>query len=627
MRKKLLLVLDNCEHVLGTAAQLAASILSTASDVKVLATSRQALDITGETAHRLPSLPLPADIAGLTVDEALRYGAIVLFTDRAKAADTRFALTDVTAPVVAEICRRLDGIPLAIELAAARVKVLSIPSLAQRLNERFRILTGGRRDVLPRQKTLSALIDWSYDLLTAQEQRLFTRLGIFAGEFGVEAVTAVCGGEGHDQIDSFELLTSLTDKSLVAADTSGERERYRLLESTRAYAYERLAVDERARLARRHAEYYRDQAQAADDGYGTGSTFGWLEDVELELDDYRAALAWALTKRNDAVVGGTIAGALSPLWQGGLGLEGRYWIGLALEQMSDADQPRIAARLWLSLGGVSSGARKHDAAQRSIELYALEGDATGRDARRAGRARSQLAFALCQMGRLDEANDAIAQALAAMRECRDAWGVANGLNTQAMIVLSGGDRHTARALFAQALTADKALEDEAGAAAVLGNMAELEFDEGRPEEALRLGTEVLAIYMRGKSSANIAIAHVNGAAYRIALGDFTGARESAVQGLHWGRRAGSEFLIAVSLQHLSMLAALSGNSQRGAQLLGYVDAQYLALGLERELTEQSGYEMLHAALSKALSGDEIAQLAAQGAAWPEDRALEEALKA
>jgi predicted ATPase/class 3 adenylate cyclase len=239
-RKKLLLIFDNCEHVLETVAALADGILSTAKDVRIVATSRQPLEISGETVHRLPSLAVPPDAAGLTADEALRYGAIALFVDRANGVDTRFALSDDTAPVVAEICRRLDGIALAIELAAARVKVLSIPNLAQRLNDRFKLLTGGSRDALPRQKTLHALIDWSYDLLEPQEQLLFARLGVFAGGFGLEAATQICGVDCH--IDILDLLASLTDKSLVVADTSGEHERYSLLESTRAYALEKLTA-------------------------------------------------------------------------------------------------------------------------------------------------------------------------------------------------------------------------------------------------------------------------------------------------------------------------------------------------------------------------------------------------
>ncbi|MBV8148110.1 MAG: hypothetical protein JO092_03365, partial [Candidatus Eremiobacteraeota bacterium] len=292
-RKKLLLIFDNCEHVVGTVVPIAAAILHTAPDVRILATSRQALAIGGEKISRLASLDVPHTIADLTPAAVIGFGAVALFVDRASLVDKSFVLTDDTAPIVADICRRLDGIPLAIELAAARVKVLPVPRLAKRLNERFKLLTGGTSDALPRQKTLHALLDWSYDLLTEQEQRLFGRLGIFAGGFDLDAATGVCGGEGLDELDILDLVGSLTDKSLVVADTSGEHERYRLLESTAAYALEKLSASgEREALARRHAEYFRDQAEAADERYGTGSVFAWLADVELELDNFRTALAW-----------------------------------------------------------------------------------------------------------------------------------------------------------------------------------------------------------------------------------------------------------------------------------------------------------------------------------------------
>jgi predicted ATPase len=180
--------------------------------------------------HHVSSLDIPDAAAPVVARDALTYSALTVFVDRAALADTRFVLTDDTAPIVADICRRLDGIPLAIELAAARVKVLSIPNLAQRLNERFKILTGGSRTALPRQQTLSALIDWSYDLLTPTEQMLFNRLGIFAGAFSLSAAEAVCTGDGVEDIDVLDLLASLTDKSLVVAATSGEQERYHLNE-------------------------------------------------------------------------------------------------------------------------------------------------------------------------------------------------------------------------------------------------------------------------------------------------------------------------------------------------------------------------------------------------------------
>jgi predicted ATPase/class 3 adenylate cyclase len=627
-RKKLLLIFDNCEHVLEPVASIADAVIRSCPDVRMLATSRQALDVSGERVLRLASLDVPHKIADLTPTAIMEFGAVALFVDRAVFVDRSFKLTDDTAPIVADICRRLDGIPLAIELAAARVKVLSIPNLAQRLNERFKILTGGSRTALPRQKTLSALIDWSYDLLTPQEQMLFNRVGIFAGGFSLDAATAVCT-LGHpepsrriDEIEILDLLSSLTDKSLVVADTSGAHERYRLLESTAAYALEKLQRSgEREALARRHAEYFRDQARAADERFGTGSTVGWLADVELELDNDRAALTWALTHGNDAALGGAIAGALDSLWfDAGLTVEGRYWISLALERVSDAEQPHVAARLWLVLSALSSGQRRHDAAERAMRLYASVSDGRG-----TARAQHSLASALVQMGRLDEANATIEQALAAARACGDAYNVANCLNRQATIALFRGDVGAGRELFAQALAAFKAVGDESRTAGVLGNMAELEFADGHPEQALRAVSEALEIHARGKNAWLIVANHTNSAAYRIALGDLSAARDSAREGLRLARQARDEQLIAIALQHLALLAGLGGDARRGAQLLGYVDAQYAALGTQREPTEQWGYDKLMAALRETLSADEIAQLAADGAAWSEDQAVEEAL--
>jgi predicted ATPase len=621
--KKLLLIFDNCEHVLETVASIATAILRTAPDVRVVATSRQGLNIDGEAVVRVPSLDVPHTIADLSASAVMEFAAVALFVARATLTDRSFVLTDDTAPIVADVCRRLDGIPLAIELAAARVKVLSIPHLAERLNERFKLLTGGSRSALPRQQTLHALLDWSYDLLTEQEQRLFARLGILAGGFDLDAATNVCGGDGLDEIDILDLLGSLTDKSLVVADTSGEHERYRLLESTAAYALEKLSASgERDSLARRHAEYFRDQAEAADERYGIGSTFAWLAGVEFELDNDRAALAWALTQNNDAVLGGAIAGALHWLWRdAGLAVEGRYWIGLALERVSEAEQPRIAARLRLALSTFSSGQRRHDEAQRAMQLYASVGDARG-----TARAQRRLAFALLQMGRFDEAKAAIEQALAGSRACGDTVNVADCLDTQASIARIRGDGQTSRELYAQALAAYKALGDESGTALVLSNMAELEFVDGHPEQALRAVSEVLEIYMRGKNATNIALSRVNSATYRIALGDLTSARDSAREGLRVARQARVEQCIAIALQHLAVIAGLSRDARRGTQLLGYVDAQYAALGMQREPTEQWGYDKLMAALRETLSADEIARLGAVGAAWSEDQVVEEALK-
>jgi predicted ATPase len=623
-RKKLMLILDNCEHVLAAVASIADAILDTASDARLLTTSRQALGISGEEVLRLRSLDVPHKIADLTPAAVMEFGAVALFVDRARSVDRSFALTDDTAPIVADICRRLDGIPLAIELAAARVKVLSIPNLAQRLNERFKILTGGSRTALPRQKTLTALIDWSYDLLSPQEQKLFIRAAIFAGGFSLDAATAVCVGEGLDEIDILDLLSSLTDKSLVVAETGGEQERYRMLESTRAYALDKLiAAGERERLARRHGEYFRDQAQEADRRYGTGSTLAWVADVELELDNYRTALEWGISQGNDAVLGAAIAGALEQFWyRGGLPIEGRYWIESALERIIVAEKPQIAARLWRALAWLYSGKRTCEAAERAVKLYESGGDGHG-----AAVTLARLAYGLYQMGRIDEASEALARALPALREYADKVGIARCLTQQGGIAYTRGAIAEGRDLYAQALAVYKALGDELGAAVVLGNLAELEFADGHPEQALRSIGETLEIHShRGLDAVSSAIDHNNTAAYRIRLGDIDGARASAGEGLNFARRAQAAMMIAIALQHFALLMALSGQPQKAARLLGYVEVQLNELGITRETTEKWCYEKLMAALREHLSEAEITKLAADGAAWSEDQAVEEALK-
>jgi tetratricopeptide (TPR) repeat protein len=468
-----------------------------------------------------------------------------------------------------------------------------------------------------------AAIDWSYDLLTPQEQTLFLRLGIFAGGFGLEAASKVCGGEGLDEIDILDLLASLTDKSLVVADTTGQQERYRLLESTRAYALQKLEAGQRERLARRHAEHYVEKAQEADQRYGTGSTFAWLDDVGLELDNYRAALGRGLTQGNDAVLGGVIAGSLQRFWRHqGLTVEGRYWIDSALERVNVAKQPKTVARLLRAQAHLFDGSRTCEAAARAVEIYESMGDHHG-----AAHTRYDLAYGLYQMGRFDEAMKVITQALTVMRECKDQLGIATCLNNEAVVAVELGKFAEARDLRAQALATFKTIGDEIGTARILNGIAELEFADGHSQEALRAVSEALAIHQRRRvHSINLAIYNNNIAAYRIALDDLDGAAVSAREGLRIARQVQSAIDMAIVMQHLALLAALQRHPQAAVRLLGYVDAQFKALGYKRESTEKWGYDKLMNALREQLSEAEIEQLAAEGAAWLEDQAVEEALK-
>jgi predicted ATPase/class 3 adenylate cyclase len=350
-RKQLLLVLDNCEHVLEAAAALADTIHRHCPNVRILATSRQALGVSGEKVLRLASLAVPEKAANLDPAAACTFGAVALFVDRASLVDQSFRLGDDNASIVSDICRRLDGIPLAIELAAARVKVMSIPTLAQRLNERFEILTGGSRTALPRQKTLSALFDWSYDLLSPEERVLFNRVAIFAGGFTLDAAALVCGGDGIEPRDVLDLIASLADKSLVVVDTSGAQERYRMLESTRQYALAKLtASGERESLARKHADYFCGVAQKAERGFGEMPLSEWLARLELEVENFRAAMDWALVRGQDVALGGSVAGALEMFWwHGGVEAEGFRWIEAALHKIDETKHADVAVQLHRAL--------------------------------------------------------------------------------------------------------------------------------------------------------------------------------------------------------------------------------------------------------------------------------------
>jgi predicted ATPase/DNA-binding CsgD family transcriptional regulator len=621
-RKQTLLIFDNCEHVLEASAELADEILHACPNISILATSRQALGIMGEVVHRVRSLGLPDEAAGLKANRAMRYGAVALFVDRAMAADTRFTLTNDNAPTVAEICRRVDGIPLAIELAATRVNVVSVRTLAQSLDDRFRVLTAGSRTALPRHQTLSALIDWSYDLLSQQEQLLFDRLSIFAGSFDLEAVQAVCTGSRLEDLDIPDLLIALVDKSLVVAQTGESQERYRLLESTRAYASDKLgATGRREALAHRHAEHFRDKAQAADERFGVGSTATWLANMDHDLENYRAALEWALASDNDPLLGGIIAGNLERLWAlAGLSVEARRWIELALERVSETKHAAVAARLWRAKARFLQGQLMRDCTERALALYEKVSDARG-----AAYALRTLAYSLLQMGKVDETNEVAARAIDALRQQGDDVGVASCLSLQGLIAHYRGDHAAGRAFYTQAVAAYRALGDEAATATTLGNLAELEFSDGQPSQALQLVNEALVIRARGKERTDLTIDLNNSSAYHIALGELDEARESAQEALRWAQAEQNTWNTAVALQHLALLAALRGNARLGAQLLGYVNRQFNDLGLQRETTEQWGHKKLIAALQEQLSAADEAALGQMGATWTEDRVVEEAL--
>jgi len=294
--KKALILFDNCEHLIDACASLANDVLHGSPRTRLLATSREALGIGGELVWQVPTLPTPEPDAPLSLAQLETYAAVRLFDQRARFALPTFRLTSLNAPVVASICRRLDGIPLAIELAAARVKALSVEQIAARLDDRFHLLTGGSRAALPRQQTLRALVDWSHELLTEPERVVLRRLSVFAGGWTAQAAEAVCASDQIEAADVLDLLARLVEKSLVTPDVQGTRPRYGMLETIRQYAAEkRDEAHEGDRLRDRHLEHFRGLAESAEPNFYHPDQQAWYLQVDAELENARAALDWAET--------------------------------------------------------------------------------------------------------------------------------------------------------------------------------------------------------------------------------------------------------------------------------------------------------------------------------------------
>jgi predicted ATPase/DNA-binding winged helix-turn-helix (wHTH) protein len=350
--KHALIVLDSCEHVIGAAAALTETILRSAPRVAILTTSREPLRAEGETVHRLAALEFPSASVGLAADDALRYSAVQLFNERAAAAIDGFTLTDADLPAVLEICRRLDGIPLALELAAARAGVFGVRDLAAHLDDRFRLLTSGRRTALPRHQTLGAALDWSYQLLPEEERAVLRRLSIFVGEFPLESAAAVAAELVPSEI--VEHIANLAGKSLVAVDRRDGTAQYHLLDTTRLYALEKLkGSGEFQRVARRHAEYYRGFFALAEAESQSRPQAEWLAIYGRHLDNVRAALDWAFSADGDAQIGAALTIAVVPLWvQLSLLGECRQRVERALARPNwiAVNDPRLEMQLYAALG-------------------------------------------------------------------------------------------------------------------------------------------------------------------------------------------------------------------------------------------------------------------------------------
>jgi predicted ATPase/DNA-binding CsgD family transcriptional regulator len=505
--RKMLLVLDNCEHLIEACAVLAEALLRTCPNLRILATSREAMGIVGETRLTVPPLSLPDPRRLPAVGDLVHYEAADLFVERAKAVKPGFALTERNAMSVVQICYRLDGIPLAIELAAARVKVLSVGQIAARLDDRFALLTDGGRTALARQRTLEAAMDWSHELLPGRERKLLRRLSVFAGGFTLEAAEAVCSGlpsdEEVEQGEVLDLLSRLVDKSLVLVAERDGQARYRLLETVRQYGREKLERSgETAEIRRRHAGFLLELTEEAGPELKGPRQGEWLERLDTEHGNLRAAMRWLL-EEGETEAAARFTWALWLFWfHRGHQDEGRRWIEEVLTK-GDVLPTDLRARVLYADGAMSWGLRENSDTIRLLEesrvLFRRAEDRHGE-----ALALAATGVPTLQQGDVEQATSILEEGIELLREAGDKWETSFMLAHLGMIYLDRDESARAARHFEESLALSREVGHKFSGCVSLTNLARAAQAQGDHERAGGLYAEGLTLAVELSDKANAA---------------------------------------------------------------------------------------------------------------------------
>lgn len=606
--RRLLLALDSCDHLIAACASLAYALLRACPELRIMATSRQALGIDGEIAWRLPPLSMP-DAAHLPPVEQLgQYEAVRLFVERANLKRPDFRMTSDNAHHVAQLCQQLDGLPLAIELAAARMKVLSVEQLLERLGERFRLLRVTNSMVSPRHQTLEALMDWSYDLLPGAEQALLRGLSVFAGSFTLEAVEAVCS-TGSDEYEVLDLVSQLVDKSLVQVEERKGAARYRLLETIRQYAWQKLeASGEIASLRSRHLNWYLGMAEASETELLLEGQRLWLDRLEVEHDNLRAALAWGsrigdsggaergkATAIKDAQKALRMGGALVWFWYfRGYLSEGRGWLARVLA-LEGSEARNVAQAKALSAHGALAYLQSNFTAARALLEESLAIWKELEDRRGS-------AFALTFLGRVAVRQGDMGatqfgeESVALFRQIEDKWGMALSLDFLGEAAQMQGDDARAAALHEESLALYKELGDRWGMALEHSNFGRVAFRQGDLDAARARLEQALAIQREVGDRWTIAWTLHDLGDVIFARGDCAGSRSLFEEGLALFKELGDKGGISSTLHKLGRCAQHEHDFERAEALLG--EAQSLAHELGDERLAQECQEALGQVRSK-----------------------------
>lgn len=568
--RQLLLILDNCEHLLEACADLVKQLLQFGPRLKIVTSSRENLHVVGENTYQVPALAVPDPSGAISPEALTQYESVRLLVDRAVAAQPTFHVTEQNASAITEICRRLDGIPLAIELAAARLRGLSVDNIAARLSDRFRLLTRGSRNAIPRQQTLRALIDWSYDLLSEKERILFRRLAVFAGGWTLEGAEGVATGGALDRTSVLDLLVDLVDKSLVVVEAEGAR--YGLLETVRQYAEERLRESgETKEVRERHLDFYVALAEKAGAGIIGPEQTGWLRQLDLDLENLLSAHAWCSTGSDASESDYRLVHAIKLYW---------FMRGL------------------LDLG--------HRVTVEAISIPALQPHSLDRCKA------LWVAGQICSYtGRYDEAQRYLYESLAIARHHGDRRMVAAVLNILALAALGQGDRTAAQVHSEEALDLARKVGNKREIAVASNALAQLHRLDGRLDRAEPLYEEVVALAHDLHDREFVAIGLLGLAMVAISRGSAERARDLLREALAIADETDSRPAGQSVLEVSAGLAALRKDWNRSARLYGAAEAQTLRTGIRRDPADEAFLQPLLTTAREAL-GERFARAETSG---------------
>jgi predicted ATPase/class 3 adenylate cyclase len=630
--KRMLLLVDNFEQVLE-AAPMVTELLSADPNLKVLATSRIPLRLYGENEYSVPPLALPDVTQPPSLERLTHYEAVRLFVERAQAAKADFSVTNENAPAVAEICYRLDGLPLAIELAAARIKVLSPQKMLGRLGNSLKLLTGGARDLPERQRTLRSTIEWSYELLEEGEKVLFARLSVFAGGRTLEAIEAICDAEGDLPVDTFDGVSSLVDKNLLRQEEGPNGDpRFVMLETVHEFAREKLQESKEAEEIKRvHAEYFLTLAEVAFPELRGPDQLDWLERLEAEHANMRVAFSWAL-ERKEGEVALRLGGALWLFWfVRGYQSEGRRWLqeALAMDRHVSPDSRAMA------LAGAGKLAYEQGELDRAQEAYEEGLQLLANEAREGSEARlwllSLLGWSALEREEHDQARELLEEQLALSREMSDTWWLAHSLSDLALVPHSLGDYERATELYEQSMDLFREQGAKHSLAYCLNNLAMMVYSQGDLGQAAQLTEESVALQRELGARGDVALGVYNLGWIALLQDDLGRAADLYRESLSLSRDAGLNTQVQNALEGFACLAGVRGEAERAARLWGVAqslhetkdiprDPDFLAeadarilhvrLGMEAEAWEEAwrkGRAMtLEEAITYALEGEEEA---------------------